>query len=106
MVTPHMLMLRACSIRLAKFFRRSRYSLLTVAYMPNSATASSMRAILHIPILTVHLPPCLFLFHSVGRLKRQMAEMCVKAVLAVADLERKDVNLDLIKVRWLGRRLV
>jgi T-complex protein 1 subunit epsilon len=28
-----------------------------------------------------------------------MAEMCVRAVLAVADLERKDVNLDLIKVR-------
>ena len=27
-----------------------------------------------------------------------MAEMCVKAVLAVADLKRKDVNLDLIKV--------
>jgi hypothetical protein len=40
-------------------------------------------------------PPSL----SVGRLKRQMAEMCVRAVLAVADLERKDVNLDLIKVR-------
>lgn len=35
---------------------------------------------------------------SVGRLKRPMAEMCVKAVLSVADLERKDVNLDLIKV--------
>ena len=35
----------------------------------------------------------------VGRCKRDMAEMCVKAVLAVADLERKDVNLDLIKVR-------
>ncbi|KAF6254930.1 chaperonin complex component [Scenedesmus sp. NREL 46B-D3] len=34
----------------------------------------------------------------VGRLKRQMAEICVKAVLAVADLPRKDVNLDLIKV--------
>eukprot|EP00201_Polytomella_parva_P019310 CAMPEP_0175059804 /NCGR_PEP_ID=MMETSP0052_2-20121109/12635_1 /TAXON_ID=51329 ORGANISM="Polytomella parva, Strain SAG 63-3" /NCGR_SAMPLE_ID=MMETSP0052_2 /ASSEMBLY_ACC=CAM_ASM_000194 /LENGTH=535 /DNA_ID=CAMNT_0016325393 /DNA_START=110 /DNA_END=1717 /DNA_ORIENTATION=- len=34
----------------------------------------------------------------VGRLKRQMAEICVKAVLAVADLERRDVNLDLIKV--------
>jgi len=34
----------------------------------------------------------------VGRLKREMAEICVKAVLAVADLERKDVNLDLIKV--------
>jgi T-complex protein 1 subunit epsilon len=33
----------------------------------------------------------------VGRLKREMAEICVKAVLAVADLERKDVNLDLIK---------
>ena len=27
-----------------------------------------------------------------------MAEMCVKAVLAVADMEHKDVNLDLIKV--------
>jgi T-complex protein 1 subunit epsilon len=34
----------------------------------------------------------------VGRLKNQMAEICVKAVLAVADLDRKDVNLDLIKV--------
>jgi len=34
----------------------------------------------------------------VGRLKEQMAEICVKAVLAVADLARKDVNLDLIKV--------
>jgi T-complex protein 1 subunit epsilon len=27
-----------------------------------------------------------------------MAEIAVKAVLAVADLERKDVNLDLIKI--------
>ena len=27
-----------------------------------------------------------------------MAEMCVKAVLGVADLKRKDVNLELIKV--------
>lgn len=34
----------------------------------------------------------------VGREKRRMAEMCVKAVLNVADLERKDVNLDLIKL--------
>jgi T-complex protein 1 subunit epsilon len=34
----------------------------------------------------------------VGRQKRPMAEICVKAVLAVADLERRDVNLDLIKV--------
>ena len=41
---------------------------------------------------------------SVGRLKRHMAEICVKAVLAVADLDRKDVNLDLIKVRGLKRR--
>lgn len=42
---------------------------------------------------------------SVGRHKRQLAEMCVKAVLAVADLERRDVNLDLIKVLtalWLA----
>jgi len=34
----------------------------------------------------------------VNRYQRQMAEIAVKAVLAVADLERKDVNLDLIKV--------
>eukprot|EP01105_Mastigella_eilhardi_P006342 TRINITY_DN17955_c0_g1_i1.p1 TRINITY_DN17955_c0_g1~~TRINITY_DN17955_c0_g1_i1.p1 ORF type:complete len:557 (+),score=190.75 TRINITY_DN17955_c0_g1_i1:210-1673(+) len=34
----------------------------------------------------------------VNRAQRKLAEMCVKAVLAVADLERHDVNLDLIKV--------
>lgn len=34
----------------------------------------------------------------VGRCKRDMAEICVRAVLGVADLERKDVNLELIKV--------
>lgn len=34
----------------------------------------------------------------VGRCKREMAEMCVEAVLSVADLERRDVNLDLIKL--------
>jgi hypothetical protein len=38
------------------------------------------------------------LYCSVGRCKREQAEMCVKAVLAVADLARKDVNLELIKV--------
>ena len=40
----------------------------------------------------------LLLFYSVSRCKRALAEIAVKAVLAVADLERKDVNLDLIKV--------
>lgn len=34
----------------------------------------------------------------VNRCNRHFAEICVKAVLSVADLERKDVNLDLIKV--------
>ena len=34
----------------------------------------------------------------VNRCKREMAEICVKAVMSVADLERKDVNLDLIKL--------
>ena len=34
----------------------------------------------------------------VGRCKREMATMCVDAVLAVADLDRRDVNLDLIKL--------
>ncbi|MBA0776199.1 hypothetical protein Gotri_011227 [Gossypium trilobum] len=35
---------------------------------------------------------------NVNRCKRALAEISVKAVLSVADLERKDVNLDLIKV--------
>ena len=30
-----------------------------------------------------------------NRCKREMAEICVKAVMSVADLERKDANLDL-----------
>jgi T-complex protein 1 subunit epsilon len=34
----------------------------------------------------------------VNQFKRHVAEICVNAVLAVADFERKDVNLDLIKV--------
>jgi T-complex protein 1 subunit epsilon len=34
----------------------------------------------------------------VNRCGTKIAEICVRAVLAVADLERKDVNLDLIKV--------
>ncbi|PIA65251.1 hypothetical protein AQUCO_00100615v1 [Aquilegia coerulea] len=34
----------------------------------------------------------------VNRCKRMLAEIAVKAVVAVADLERRDVNLDLIKV--------
>lgn len=34
----------------------------------------------------------------VGRCKREMAEICVEAVLSVADIERRDVNLELIKV--------
>lgn len=48
----------------------------------------------------------LLLLCSVGRCKRQLAEIAVKAVLAVADLERSDVNLDLIKVEGkVGGRL-
>lgn len=34
----------------------------------------------------------------VNKYNRKIAEICVKAVLSVADLERKDVNLELIKV--------
>lgn len=34
----------------------------------------------------------------VSKQKKQLAEIAVKAVLAVADLERKDVNFDLIKI--------
>lgn len=35
----------------------------------------------------------------VSSCQRQLAEIAVKAVLSVADLKRKDVNFDLIKVR-------
>ena len=35
----------------------------------------------------------------VSKYKRNLAEIAVKAVLSVADLERKDVNFDLIKVK-------
>lgn len=42
----------------------------------------------------------------VSRFTRQLAEICVQAVLSVADLERRDVNLDLIKVETrVGGRL-
>jgi T-complex protein 1 subunit epsilon len=34
----------------------------------------------------------------VSRCKRQLAELCVKAVLSVADMERRDVDFELIKV--------
>jgi T-complex protein 1 subunit epsilon len=34
----------------------------------------------------------------VSRFQRKLAEICVKAVLSVADLDRKDVNLDMIKL--------
>jgi hypothetical protein len=34
----------------------------------------------------------------VNRLQRQFAEIAVNAVLSVADLDRKDVNLELIKI--------
>lgn len=56
----------------------------------------------HFNPLAVHLSAVPYLPSScpcsVGRHKRELAEMCVQAVLAVADLERRDVNLDLIKV--------
>ena len=34
----------------------------------------------------------------VSKCQRQLAEICVNAVLSVADLERKDVNFEMIKV--------
>lgn len=42
----------------------------------------------------------------VSRFTRQLAEICVQAVLSVADLERREVNLELIKVETrVGGRL-
>ena len=39
-----------------------------------------------------------FLFRSINKCHRQMAEIAVNAILSVADIERKDVNFELIKV--------
>ena len=36
----------------------------------------------------------------VNKNKRQMAEIAINAVLSVADIERRDVNFDLIKVKF------
>jgi hypothetical protein len=47
--------------------------------------------------------PCFFhanggVLCSVNRCHRQFAQIAVDAVLAVADLDRRDVNFELIKV--------
>eukprot|EP00290_Baffinella_frigidus_P009871 CAMPEP_0180121856 /NCGR_PEP_ID=MMETSP0986-20121125/3267_1 /TAXON_ID=697907 /ORGANISM="non described non described, Strain CCMP2293" /LENGTH=278 /DNA_ID=CAMNT_0022061009 /DNA_START=186 /DNA_END=1023 /DNA_ORIENTATION=- len=34
----------------------------------------------------------------INRSKKKLAEICVKAILAIADLKRRDVNLELIKI--------
>ena len=39
-----------------------------------------------------------FYFSSINRCHRQMAEIAVNAIMAVADMERKDVDFELIKV--------
>jgi T-complex protein 1 subunit epsilon len=36
----------------------------------------------------------------VSKYQRKLAEIAVNAVLSVADLERKDVNFELIKVKY------
>lgn len=38
------------------------------------------------------------LFCSINRCQRQMAEIAVEAILSVADMERQDVDFELIKV--------
>lgn len=46
------------------------------------------------------------LFHRVNKCHRQMAEIAVQAVMAVADMEKRDVNFELIKVEGkVGGRL-
>lgn len=46
------------------------------------------------------------LFSRVNKCHRQMAEIAVQAVLAVADMEKRDVNFELIKVEGkVGGRL-
>lgn len=48
----------------------------------------------------------IFFLRSVNRCQKQMAEIAVNAVLAIADLETRDVNFELIKVETrVGGRL-
>ena len=44
------------------------------------------------------LKPYLYTCFRVSRCQQQIAEIAVEAVLSVADLERKDVDFELIKV--------
>ena len=37
-------------------------------------------------------------FYSINRCQRQMAEMAVDAIMSVADMNRRDVDFELIKV--------
>jgi T-complex protein 1 subunit epsilon len=47
-----------------------------------------------------------FFYLSVNRCQRQMAEIAVNAIMNVADMERRDVNFELIKVQGkVGGRL-
>lgn len=49
---------------------------------------------------------CIFFKPRVNRCHRQMAEIAVNAVLTVADMERRDVDFELIKVQGkVGGRL-
>lgn len=48
----------------------------------------------------------MFVFFRVNSCHRQMAEIAVNAVLTVADMERRDVDFELIKVEGkVGGRL-
>jgi T-complex protein 1 subunit epsilon len=46
------------------------------------------------------LSTCMTTMNSkvINRSKKKLAEICTKAVLAISDLDRRDVNLDLIKI--------
>lgn len=90
-VYTHDVVLPACHGCCASGFAAISQPALHQQRMPACYTAMSTRP--------PAVPPSLPHRCSVGRHKRQLAEMCVKAVLGVADLERRDVNLDLIKVR-------
>ena len=48
--------------------------------------------------LTLLVTSLTFPPHSINRCQRKMAQIAVDAILSVADLERKDVDFELIKV--------
>ena len=71
-------------------------SLFFVSLQSLSDRGSTVCSMLTLQLINNLLP---LIYISVSRCHRQLAEIAVEAVLSVADLERKDVDFELIKMQ-------